>query len=248
MSAIFNPSLTNKSINFKTMEKEIRQYNVEFKSAPDSKTIEGRAIPFNIASPNREGFRETILPSAVEGVIENSDIFMLYNHDRANGFLARSKRGKGSLKIDVREDGVYFSFKTGSDNLSTYVHERILNGDLDEMSWAFTVAEEKWDKGADGVYNRTITRFEKLYDFSVVDQSYYGIEGAVKCRSFEEFKAEEERLEQEQREAELERIAAEERAAEEAKAQEEAEKKAKLDEYYNKLAEEYQDILNKKVD
>ena len=39
------------------MEKEIRQYNVEFNAAPDVATIEGRAIPFNTPSPNREGFR-----------------------------------------------------------------------------------------------------------------------------------------------------------------------------------------------
>ena len=93
------------------MEKEIRSFNIEFKSTPESRTIEGRAIPFNFDSPNREGFIERILPSAVEGIIERSDIFMLYNHDRGKGFLARNNKGKGTLNIDVRDDGVYFSFK-----------------------------------------------------------------------------------------------------------------------------------------
>lgn len=220
------------------MEKEIRQYNVEFNAAPDSATIEGRAIPFNIASPNREGFREMILPSAVEGVIENSDIFMLYNHDKSQGFLARSKRGKGSLNIDVREDGVYFSFAPGRDNLSMYIKDRIQRGDLDEMSWAFTVAEDKWVKADDGVYDRTITKFERLYDFSIVDQSYYGIENAVGCKRFAEIQ-EEERLANEARIAEEERLAQEQREAEE------AEKQAKLKEYYSQLRSEYEDALKK---
>lgn len=85
------------------MEKEIRQYNIEF-HANENRTVEGRAIPFNIASPNREGFRETILPEAVEGVFEKSDVFMVYNHDRSRAFspgqrMARALSGLMSGKM-----------------------------------------------------------------------------------------------------------------------------------------------------
>lgn len=226
------------------MEKEIRQYSIEFNAAPDEATIEGRAIPFNIPSPNREGFRETIAPEAVEGVFEKSDVFLLYNHDKSKGFLARNKKGKGSLKIDVREDGVYFSFVPGDDNLSTYVRDRIKRGDLDETSFAFTVESDTWVKAADGVYDRTINKFERIYDLSIVDQSYYGIENAVKCARFAEIQ-EEERLANEARIAEEERLAQEQREAEE------AEKQEKLKKYYEDLRAEYQEILakdEKKVD
>lgn len=223
------------------MEKEIRQYNVEFNAAPDVATIEGRAIPFNIASPNREGFRETISPEAVEGVFEKSDVFLLYNHDKRNGFLARNKRGKGSLKIDVREDGVYFSFVPGEDNLSRYIKDRIQRGDLDEMSWAFTVESDTWTKAEDGVYDRTINKFDQIYDLSIVDQSYYGIENAVKCARFAEIQ-EQERLENEARMAEEERLAQEQREAEE------KEKQEKLAHYYDELRKEYQDALKKADD
>ena len=224
------------------MEKEIRQYNVEFNAAPDVATIEGRAIPFNIASPNREGFRETIAPEAVEGVFEKSDVFLLYNHDRSKGFLARNKMGRGSLSIDVREDGVYFSFTPGNDNLSMYIKDRIQRGDLDEMSWAFTVEKDTWVKGSDGVYDRTINKFDQIYDLSIVDQSYYGIENAVKCARYAEV-LEEERLANEEKIAEL--AAEEARLAEEQRQAEEAEKQAKLNEYYAQLREEYKDALEK---
>lgn len=223
------------------MEKEIRQYSVEFNAAPDVATIEGRAIPFNIASPNREGFRETIAPEAVEGVFEKSDVFLLYNHDKSKGFLARNKMGKGSLNIDVREDGVYFSFVPGKDNLSMYIKDRIQRGDLDEMSWAFTVESDTWVKGADGVYDRTINKFDHIYDLSIVDQSYYGIEGAVKCARFQEV-LDEEKAENERKLAELEKEEQEKREAEE------AEKQAKLKEYYDELRKEYQDALEKAKD
>lgn len=224
-----------------SMEKEIRQYSVEFNAAPDVATIEGRAIPFNIPSPNREGFRETIAPEAVEGVFEKSDVFLLYNHDKSKGFLARNKKGKGSLKIDVREDGVYFSFVPGEDNLSLYIKDRIQRGDLDEMSWAFTVESDTWVKGADGVYDRTINKFDQIYDLSIVDQSYYGIENAVKCSRYAEV-LEEERLANEERIAEEERIAQEKRDAEE------QEKVEKLKAYYEALRKEYQEVLDRDKD
>ena len=220
------------------MEKEIRQYSVEFKSVPETPVIEGRAIPFNIPSPNREGFRETIAPEAVEGVFEKSDVFLLYNHDKSKGFLARNKMGKGSLNIEVKEDGVYFSFVPADDNLSVYIKDRIQRGDLDEMSWAFTVESDTWVKAADGVYDRTINKFEKIYDLSIVDQSYYGIEGAVKCARYAEV-LEEERLANEEKLAELEK---QEQAKREA---EEAEKQAKIKEFYDALRKEYQDALKK---
>ena len=184
------------------MEKEIRCYVAELRKQPDSRRIEGRAIPFNVFSPNREGFREQVLPEAVEGVIEQSDIFLRYNH-QIDQFLARSNEGRGSLQIEVKDDGVWFSFEAGSDNLSNYIVERMERGELNETSWAFTVEKDTWEKQADGTYNRTITKFRKLYDFSIVDQSYYGIQDVVKCRSFEEFKEQEARELEEAKEAEI---------------------------------------------
>lgn len=220
------------------MEKEIRNYEIDFRYSPETRTIEGRAIPFNVASPNREGFREIIAPEAVEGVIERSDIKFYYNHDNTQGFLARNNKGKGSLKIDVREDGVYFSFEAGKDNLSEYVYERLQRGELNEMSWAFTAKEQTWTRNDEGVAVRTITKFDRLYDFSVVDTSYYGIENVVSCRSFEEFKEEEARKAAE----EAERLAQEQRDAEEKAKEEIAEQLAA---YYSNLRQENDKYLKK---
>lgn len=215
------------------MDKEIRQLNIEFKACKDKddkRIVEGRAIPFGVKSPNREGFREQIMPEAVEGVIEKSDIRFLYNHDNSKGFLARSNKCKGKLSIEVKDDGVYFSFPLKNDNLSNYIWERMEDGELDEMSWAFTVAEDRWVKCDDGVYDRYIDKFEMLYDFSVVDASYYGISNAVGCKRFAEIQ-EEERIENEKRIAE-----------EEAKAQKE--KEDALNAYYENLRKENEKYLN----
>ena len=62
------------------MEKEIRQLQIDYRAEAESRTIEGVAIVFNSLSNDLGGFREQIIPEAVEGVIEKSDIFFLYNH------------------------------------------------------------------------------------------------------------------------------------------------------------------------
>ena len=214
------------------MEKEIRSLNIELRANPESRMVEGVAIPFNVKSPNREGFREMIVPEAVEGVIEKSDILMLYNHDNSKGFLARSNKGKGSLVVDVQPDGVHFAFEAKHDDLSNYVYERLLAGELNETSWAFTVESDTWVKGEDGVYDRTITKFDRLYDFSVVTNSYYGIENAVGCKRYAEI-LEEEKAENERKLAELK--AEEERQAAEAEEQ----RKQALAEYYAKIRAEF---------
>lgn len=212
------------------MEKELRQLQLDYKTDAESRTIEGVAIVFNALSNDLGGFREQIVPEAIEGVIEQSDIFFLYNHTSDRGFLARSKNGVGSLKTDVREDGVHFSFEAPHTALGDEVLEYLKRGDVNQCSFAFAVDTDLWEKQVDGTYVRTITKFKKLYDMSLVDTPAYSQTSA--CARFAEIQ-EEERLANEKAMKE-----AEERAAQEA-----AEAKAKLDEYYNSILENNKDYM-----
>lgn len=222
--------------------KEIRMLNVELRADKDSRIIEGKCIPFNVFSPNWEGFVERILPGAVDGVLEISDIFMLYNHDNTRGFLARNKMGKGSLQYEKREDGVYVMFECPTDNLGEYVYQRVKKGELDEMSFAFTIDEDIWEKNGDGVYERTITKFHRIYDFSVVDNAYYGSATNVGCKRFAELQeADRIALEKAQEEERL----AQEKVEQEKREQEEAEKKQAIADAHAKLLEEYGNYIVK---
>lgn len=210
------------------MEKELR--SIEIRTIENSRKIEGVSIVFNALSNDLGGFREQIIPEAVEGVIEQSDIFFLYNHTSDRGFLARSRNGSGSLQTEVREDGVYFSFDAPKTALGDEVLEYLKRGDVNQCSFAFAVDTDKWEKQTDGTYIRTITKFKKLYDMSLVDNPAYSQTSA--CARFAEIK-EEERLANEKAMKE-----AEERAAAEA-----AEAKAKLEEYYNTLKENNKEYM-----
>ena len=220
----------------KNMEKELRYIeNSEIRANAESRDVDGYALLFNTTSRNLGGFVERIEPSAVDGVLESSDIMALLNHDSSRGILARSRYGVGSLTLSVDEKGLRYTFSAPHTALGDECLEYLRRGDITQSSFAFTVKEDAWDKQEDGTYIRTIKKFDRLFDVSpVFEPAYFGTE--VKCRSFEDFKAEEERKEAEAR-AEAERIEAEKREAEE------KEKEEKIKTYYENLRKEYEEVL-----
>lgn len=220
------------------MEKEFRYIdNSEIRASQDSREVDGYALLFNVTSRNLGGFVERIEPQAADGVIENSDIMAVLNHDNSRGILARSRFGVGSLTLSVDEKGLRYTFSAPKTALGDECLEYLRRGDITQSSFAFTVAEDSWAKQEDGSYIRTIKKFDRLFDVSpVFEPAYFGTD--VKCRSFEDFKAEEERNEAEAK-AEQERLEQEKREAEE------KEKEEKLKEYYNQLRSEYEDALKK---
>ena len=172
------------------MEKEVRYIN-EVRASHDDRKIEGKAISFNSISRDLGGFREQIIPEAInEDVINSSDIFFLLNHSNNRGILARQKNGFGSLKTDIRDDGVYFSFEAPQTSLGDELLEYLRRGDITQCSFAFTVKDDKWERQADNSYVRTILRFDKIFDMSAVFKPAYDAT-EVKCARFAEIMAQE---------------------------------------------------------
>ena len=77
--------------------KEIRNYG-EITPIED-RTVEGYALVFNSESKDLGGFTEVIEPSALNGVLERSDVFCLLDHNKDRGVLGRSRYGSGSLTL-----------------------------------------------------------------------------------------------------------------------------------------------------
>ena len=78
--------------------REVRKTNYEIRAIePESRTVSGYAIVFDTESTGITGFTEMIAPTALEGVIERSDVLCLLNHNEDKGVLARSNKGTGSL-------------------------------------------------------------------------------------------------------------------------------------------------------
>ena len=211
------------------MEKEVRSFDIQFRNEPESREVNGYAIVFNSLSENLGGFREIIAPEAVDGVIEKSDVVAVLNHDSSRGILGRSRNGEGSLQLSVDEKGTAFRFDAPHTALGDECLEYIRRGDANQCSFAFSVAEDAWRKLDDGTYERTIKKFERLYDVSILTCAPAYAATSVSCRSFEDFKEKEAKELEEARKAEEERIAEEKRVA--------------LEEYYKNLKEENKNYL-----
>jgi len=164
----------------------------------EDRTVKGYAAIFNVLSNQMFAkgvpFKEILLPSAFDGLIEKNDVVAVFNHEEDLGILARSRNGVGTLQLTVDTKGLYFEFIAPNTPLGDSVLEGIRRGDLDGCSFVFIVEQggEKWVRQADSSYIRTISKIGKLYDISVVVRQAYQ-EATVSTRGIE--LAEEEELE-----------------------------------------------------
>ena len=166
------------------MNKEIRTREASFITSENK--LSGQAIVFNTVSnvlydkENRKLFREVIAPEAVdEALIASSDIKLVVDHSREK-LLARSRNGKGSLKLSIREDGLYFECDCPNTTLGHDMYELIQRGDYSQMSFAFIEGRDKgditWDFTED-IPTRTVHR---IVESPAYDQT------SVSARSIEE--------------------------------------------------------------
>ena len=148
----------------------------EIRASEDSRIISGKAISFETPSTHMN-CTEIISRSAItQALIDNSDILFTFNHDRSK-VLARSTNGVGSLTVDLRDDGVYFSFSAPNTTLGDDVLEQIRRGDINKCSFAFTMARDNEHRiitrSADGMLTRRIIKIDTLNDLSAVFEPAY---------------------------------------------------------------------------
>lgn len=197
------------------MNKEQRSITSEIKLSNDSRLVEGYALLFNTESRDLGGFTEIIEPNSLDGVIERSDVFCVLNHQNERGILARSKKGSGSLILEVDETGLKYLFEAPNTALGDELLEYLKRGDITGSSFAFIVNEDKWENN-NGKYLRRIKSFDLLFDVSPVFNPAYE-ETSVAKRS-------------------LDNILEEQRQAEEAKkVAEDKAKKEELNKYFENL-------------
>lgn len=163
-------------------------------STSESRHIEGYAIVFNSLSNDLGGFREIIEPTAIDDeLIKNSDIVCLKNHNIKLGILARSYHGRGSLKLEIDEHGLHYSFDAPHTQFGDEVLEMVKRGDIAKCSFAFVCGEDVWDKDEKtGEYIRHVKKIKNLYDVSLVyHPAYEETEAIADTRGLDELKAQE---------------------------------------------------------
>lgn len=164
--------------------------------------VEGYAAVFNqralIWESEWSGWKymEVIDRNAFNGADMNDTVFK-YNHGDVAMILARASNN--TLTMNTDDKGLRISADIIDTNNGTDVYKLIKRGDLNKMSFAFTVKSERTEVDKENkIYTRTITAFDKVYDVAVVDfPAYDGT--SIQARSKEYFVDLEKDLQEKQR-------------------------------------------------
>lgn len=152
----------------------------EERSAPMvSKDREYRSFDFNVDPTNRIVGRAVVFdtPTVImefDGVqyfekiardaftdAKMTDVVLVVNHTGTPA--ARTKNG--TLDLEVRNDGLWVSADPSKSSIGEAVMQDVRSGNLDKMSFAFTIAKQSFDKKSRTL---TIERIDRLYDVSIV--------------------------------------------------------------------------------
>jgi uncharacterized protein len=158
----------SKDIERRILCKEVRVENGE----GDKPVIRGYAALFNQLSEDLGGFREQLATGAFGEAMANSDVRALINHD-ANLVLGRNRAGTLAMREDAT--GLYVEIAPPDTQAARDLVEVMRRGDVNQMSFAFTVAKEDqtWTREGTGPWLRTIKRVARLFDVSVVTYPAY---------------------------------------------------------------------------
>lgn len=158
---------------YKTFNPEVRKVETD----DETMHIEGKAVAFE--SPETYGGEtEVIDRHALDGA-DMTDVVLRYNHNDTNYTLARTRNK--SLKLDLREDGLYFEADLIPTTTNKDAFLMVKEGLLDKCSFSFTIDEENYDMKQ---HLRTITKIGRLYDVALVDFPFYN-DTMVEARSLD---------------------------------------------------------------
>jgi HK97 family phage prohead protease len=143
---------------------------------PNETTLRGHAAVFNSLSDDLGGFRELIAPGFFRASLRKQpDVRLLFNHD-PNYVMGRTASGT----LELREDNRGLHVFARVDKTIGWVNDlrtSMQRGDVDQMSFAFTVREggDDWAVTDDESIVRTLLPdgAEQLFDVSVVTYPAY---------------------------------------------------------------------------
>jgi HK97 family phage prohead protease len=155
----------------------------------DARIVEGYAVRFNEPAKFMVGgteYRE-IIDSAALSKTDMTDVPMKYNH--SDSFMIMARTRNKTLQLIRDDNGLKIRAQLADTTDGRDLYELIKRGDVDKMSFAFTVRKDEYDNKA---HTRTIKDIDKLFDVSAVDFPAYDTT-SISARSFFELESENER-------------------------------------------------------
>jgi HK97 family phage prohead protease len=133
--------------------------------------IEGRAVVFDnktvLFKYDDIEYSEVIEKGALDEA-DMTDVFLKYNH--SDNFMVLARTRNKSLTLDLRDDGLYVSAELADTTEGRDLYALVKRGDIDKMSFAFTIREESYDNQT---HTWTVRKIDKLYDVAAVPVPAY---------------------------------------------------------------------------
>lgn len=97
-----------------------------------------------------------------------TDVPFKYNHSDSTMIMARTR--SKTLTLTPDSNGLLIRASLANTTAGRDLYELIRRGDIDKMSFAFTVKQDSWDRKT---LTRRIMEIDRLYDVSAVDLPAY---------------------------------------------------------------------------
>lgn len=171
---------------------EIRAFNFEVRAENDEthgNTLTGRPIVYD-ARTNLGWYDEIIEAGALDEA-DLKDVRFLINHNTDMIPLARSRNNNENstmqMTVDTSGMNIRVDLDTENNAEAKSLYSAVERGDLDGMSFMFTVDGDKWDDIESEHPTRTITKLGKVFEVSAVTFPAYeqtsisarGLDGAL---------------------------------------------------------------------
>jgi HK97 family phage prohead protease len=157
----------------RAMKKEIRAFTFEVRAEQNEEHgtfLEGRPIVYD-SRTNLGWYDEIIERGALDGA-DLKDVRFLVNHNTDMIPLARSRNNNANstMQMEVDEEGmkIRVDLDTQNNAEAKALYSAVERGDLDGMSFMFTVDGDKWDDIDSDHPTRTITKLSKVFEVSAV--------------------------------------------------------------------------------
>ena len=181
------------------MKKEIRAFNFEVRAEQNEEHghfLTGRPIVYN-AKTDLGWYDETIASGALDDS-DLRDVRFLINHNTDMIPLARSRNNNenSTMQLSIDNEGMQIRVDLDTENNSDArnLYSAVERGDLDGMSFMFTVEADSWDDPDSDHPSRTIEKLGKIFEVSAVTFPAYeqtsisarglsdALESAKECR------------------------------------------------------------------
>jgi len=173
------------------LRREVRSMPVSIDDSQDQKMlIQGYAIRFNepaVFDVDGVEYREVIDPRALDKT-DMRDVPLRYNHSDNVMVMARTRNK--TLQLIKDDEGLRILADLANTTAGRDLYELIKRGDVDKMSFAFTVARDDYDVET---RTRRILAVDKIFDVSAVDSPAYETT-SISVRSYFEAEAEKQRI------------------------------------------------------